>query len=71
MAQAAQWGLEVGFLGIDGHLEPRMRALLEESVKRLFGLPYTRTVNASPEYSGSGGCEGPADIVGERSLGSG
>jgi hypothetical protein len=37
MAQAAQWGLEAGFLGIDGHLEPRMQALLEESVKRLFG----------------------------------
>ena len=37
MGMAAQWGLEAGFLGIDGHLEPRMQALLEESVKRLFG----------------------------------
>jgi len=37
MTLAAQWGLEAGFLGIDGHLEPRIQALLEESVKRLFG----------------------------------
>jgi len=37
MALAAKWGLEAGFLGIDGHFEPRMQALLEESVKRLFG----------------------------------
>jgi hypothetical protein len=37
MALAAQWGLEAGFLGIEGHLEPRMQALLEVSVNRLFG----------------------------------
>jgi len=37
MALVAEWGLEAGFLGIDGHLEPRMEALLDESVKRLFG----------------------------------
>ena len=37
MTLAAQWGLEAGFLGIEGHLEPRMQVLLKESVKRVFG----------------------------------
>src|ERR1035441_1444494 len=34
-------------------------------------LSYTRIVRSSPAYSGSGGCDGLASIVGERSLGSG
>jgi len=37
MALPAQWGLEAGFLGIDGHLGPWTQALLQESVKRMFG----------------------------------
>ena len=37
MVLAAQWGMEAGFLGIDAHLEPRVQALLDESVKRLYG----------------------------------
>ncbi len=37
MKQAARWGLEAGFLGIDGQLEPRIQALLREAAARCFG----------------------------------
>lgn len=37
IAVAAQWGLEAGFLGLDGHVEARMQMLLHDTQKRLFG----------------------------------
>lgn len=32
-----RWGIEAGFLGIDGHLEGRLPALVREASLRLFG----------------------------------
>jgi hypothetical protein len=36
-ATALRWGLEAGFLGIEGHLEGRVLALVREASVRLFG----------------------------------
>lgn len=33
----SRWGMEAGFLGIDGHLEGRVLALVREASVRLFG----------------------------------
>jgi hypothetical protein len=49
MTVAAQWGLESGFLGIEGHPEARMTALLEEASRRLFGDPSAERVRLMAE----------------------
>lgn len=36
-AVVSRWGMEAGFLGIEGHLEDRLAALVRESSVRLFG----------------------------------
>src|SRR5580704_7381484 len=36
-AVVSRWGMEAGFLGIEGHLEGRVLALVRESSVRLFG----------------------------------
>ncbi len=36
-AIVSRWGMEAGFLGIEGHLEGRLSALVRESSVRLFG----------------------------------
>lgn len=36
-AMVSNWGMEAGFLGIEGHLEGRLLALLREASVRLFG----------------------------------
>jgi len=36
-ATVSRWGMEAGFLGIEGHLEGRVSALVRETSVRLFG----------------------------------
>lgn len=36
-ATVSRWGMEAGFLGIEGHLEGRVSALVREASVRLFG----------------------------------
>lgn len=36
-ALAADWGMEAGFLGVDGRIEPRLSAILDDCLRRLFG----------------------------------
>jgi hypothetical protein len=36
-AKVVRWGMEAGFLGIEGHLEGRVQALVREATVRVFG----------------------------------